>query len=404
MTSMRPKIGLALAGGGIVGGIYEVGALRALEDAVIGLSLHEAEVLVGVSAGGFLAACLANGMTTRQLVRSVLKSDQNGPAFRPELFYTPALEVYWRKGMQIPSLMKDALHDYLTRPEEETVFKAISRLTRAIPCGLFSNRPIERFFRALFSQAGMSNDFRALGRKLFIIAADLNNGEERIFSHEDPQEVSISKAIQASTALPGVYPPVEIAGRYFVDGILLKTMHASLAVDKGADLVLCVNPIVPVDTSKSVEMGFMKRGNLIDRGLFGILSQTLRTMIHSRMVLGFHRYEGQFEDKDLLLFEPSRDDYRMFFTNIFSFNARKYICEHAYLQTLSHIRIHRESIATTLKKHGLTLREHVLGDPERDIWRSVGLHPRHDRQTWVTQLDESLDVLADTLERTGVPT
>ena len=50
--------------------------------------------------------------------------------------------------------------------------------------------------------------------------------------------------MKASTALPGLYSPVEIDGRHYVDGVLLKTMHASVALDEGADLVLCGNPIV----------------------------------------------------------------------------------------------------------------------------------------------------------------
>ena len=66
-------------------------------------------------------------------------------------------------------------------------------------------------------------------------------------------------AVQASSALPGLYPPVEIEGRHYVDGVLLKTLHASVALEAGAELVLCINPIVPVDTVHAVEEGMMER-------------------------------------------------------------------------------------------------------------------------------------------------
>ncbi|HEU4989238.1 MAG TPA: patatin-like phospholipase family protein, partial [Gemmatimonadaceae bacterium] len=66
--STKPKIGLALAGGGTVGAMYELGALRALEEAVDGLDMNDAYAYVGVSAGSFIAACLANGLTTTQML------------------------------------------------------------------------------------------------------------------------------------------------------------------------------------------------------------------------------------------------------------------------------------------------------------------------------------------------
>ena len=50
--------------------------------------------------------------------------------------------------------------------------------------------------------------------------------------------------------------------------------------------MLCVNPIVPVDTIRSVELGIMRRGQLVDRGLPTVLAQTFRTMVHSRMGVG----------------------------------------------------------------------------------------------------------------------
>ena len=52
-----------MAGGGPVGAVYELGALRALEESVDGLRLHHLDVYVGVSAGAFVAASLANGIS-----------------------------------------------------------------------------------------------------------------------------------------------------------------------------------------------------------------------------------------------------------------------------------------------------------------------------------------------------
>lgn len=65
----RPSgIGIALAGGGPLGGIYEIGALAALADSLEGINLNELGIYVGVSSGSFVAAGLANGITPLEMV------------------------------------------------------------------------------------------------------------------------------------------------------------------------------------------------------------------------------------------------------------------------------------------------------------------------------------------------
>jgi hypothetical protein len=169
---------------------------------------------------------------------------------------------------------------------------------------------------------------------------------------------------------------VEIEGRFYVDGVLKKTLHASVALDAGADLLLCVNPIVPVDTVRAVERGVMRRGKLIDRGLPSVLSQTFRTLINSRLEVGLRAYENRYEGRDWVLFQPRRDDYRMFFTNIFSFRQRVAVCEHAYRQTRRDLRERYEDLAPILERHGVSVREEVLFEKERDLWSHAGLRPR----------------------------
>ena len=181
-----------------------------------------------------------------------------------------------------------------------------------------------------------------------------------------------------------------INGRHYVDGVLLKTLHASTVLEQGADLCICVNPIVPVDTSNSVETGWMQRGKLIDRGMATILSQTFRTMIHSRMNLGLRDYDMRYPDQDVLLFEARRDDYRMFFTNIFRFSSRKAVCEHAFQSTLDDLRQRQDELRPILKKHGLRLRDDVINNPELDIWKTVGLPGESRRHPVSLQLSDAL--------------
>ena len=84
------RIGLAVAGGGPTGGMYELGALRALDDAIDGLDLTRLEVYVGVSSGAFLAAGLANRMSSAEMTRVFIVGEPGDARFRPEAFLRPA--------------------------------------------------------------------------------------------------------------------------------------------------------------------------------------------------------------------------------------------------------------------------------------------------------------------------
>jgi len=81
------KIGLALAGGGPVGGIYEAGAMAALAEALDGADLTNFDIYVGVSSGAFMAAAVANGMKPAQLAR-MLVEDESDEVFDPEMLLT----------------------------------------------------------------------------------------------------------------------------------------------------------------------------------------------------------------------------------------------------------------------------------------------------------------------------
>ena len=374
-----PTIALALAGGGPEGAIYEIGALRALEEALDGdgfsVDFTRLPLYVGVSAGAFVGSCLANGISTAQLCRGLVVDEPGETPFRPGLFLTPAFDEWVRRWASVPGHFAEAVADYLFKPDHEGGITSalVGRLGRALPVGLFNNDGIRLYLEKVFAVEGRTDDFRALDARLRIVASDLNSGAAVRFGEPGYEHVPISRAVQASTALPVLYPPVSIDGREYVDGVLLKTVHASVALDAGADLVLCVNPIVPVDTARAVEEGIMRRGKLVDRGMPGVLAQTFRTLIHSRLTTGIAAYEQRYRDADVVLFEPRRDDYQMFFTNIFSFDARKAVVEHAYHATLESLRDRRETLGPVLARHGLRLRDDVLDNPAPRLWPSVGL-------------------------------
>ncbi len=388
-------LGLALAGGGPGGAVYEIGALRALEEAVEGLDLTACDIYVGVSAGAFVASTLANGQSTALLVRGLVTEEPGEHPFDPAAFFLPAYREWARRGLQLPRLFADAVWQFTRAPQDQTLLEALSRLTRALPLGLFDNQPIRRYLEQTFARPGRTDDFRQLGPKLFVVSADLESGKAIVFGSKGWDHVPISLAVQASTALPGLYPPVEIDDRLCVDGVLLRTLHASVALEHGADLLFCINPLVPVDVAEGEERGELLHGSLRRRGMPALLSQTFRTLIHSRMVVGMSRYKSAFPDADVVLFEPRQNEYRLFFSNIFSFRSRREVCEIAYRATREDLWRRRAVLEPMLRRHGLALRLDVLADRERSVWAGAGVHRSGRRPVVTDRLTGLLTALED---------
>jgi NTE family protein len=371
----RPKIALALSGGGPLGAIYEVGALCALQESLNGINFTRLQHYVGVSAGGFIAAGLANGITPRQLCASFIEND-NEPSetFDPSWLLAPAYGEFARRAIQLPSLFASALW-HLSAGRQSFVH-ALERLGPALPTGLFSNEQIHVELGRLFSQDGRTNDFRQLKTQLTLVATNLDSGEAVPFGRPGWDHVPISKAVQASSALPGLFPPVEIGGSYYVDGALKKTMHASVALDQGMDLMLCLNPLVPFDATVSASPKVMQRGlsteqqhipHIVDGGLPAVLSQTFRSMIHSRMVLGIKQYERNYPKTDIILIEPDHRDPELYLANTFSYAQRRHLAEHAYQQTRQMLRSRKTGLSAKLWRHGITLHHDALDDPTRQL-------------------------------------
>ena len=402
----RPKIGLALAGGGPLGAIYEIGALCALEEAVPGLDLNALDGYVGVSAGGLVAACLANGMTPRQLCSAFIEnSGPRGDVVRPGLFIRPALSEYARRLAALPGLMAMAGFGFAFKGR--SVLASLEHLGRALPTGLFSSAPLERQLRSLLAAPGRSNDFRQLererGRRLVLVATDLDSGEAAPFGLPGWDHVPISEAAAASAALPGLFPPVPIDGHWYVDGALKKTLHARVLLDLGLDLVLCLNPLVPFDASLArrhrVLGGAEERiPRLVDGGLPVVLSQTFRTLIHSRLELGMKGYQSSHPGTDIVLMEPDHSDPALFLANTFGYSQRRRLAEHAYQRTRADLRSRRSVLGATLARHGLALDNAVLDDSHRALLR----HRRPAQGTRAAQALRRLDEVLDDLQRSLV--
>ena len=370
-TQSQAKTGLAIAGGGPVGAIYELGTLRALDESIHCLRLHELDVYVGVSSGALIAAGLANGISTAELCRIFLSKEYASLRFQPERFLQPAYREYFERATRLPGILTDTLLGVIRNPGG-AVSQLFSELGKVVPSGIFDNEALHDFLEEAFRLTGNSNQFDDLDCQLYIVAVDLDSGTAVRFGSESNRDVTISRAVQASAALPGLYPPVEINGHYYVDGALRRTLHASVALDEGVDLLIGVNPLVPFDAGVKGLNDEVSDQRLTRGGLPLILSQTFRALIQSRMEAGFKKYYTSHPAADLLLVEPDRDDEKVFFTNIFSYADRKALCEHAYQACRRDLLERSEELRPILDQRGMSLNMDLLNDKDRSLEKSIG--------------------------------
>ena len=132
-----------------------------------------------------------------------------------------------------------------------------------------------------------------------------------------------------------------------------KTAHINLAIQHGADLVIVVNPLVPLKADQSLRARI--GGHLSEKGVSYVLDQVLRIMLHGRMEYGLERYGREHPEVDVMVLQPTRDDVRMFSYNIMRYSARRVVAEHGYRTAVEGFRTRRREYAALLDRHGISL-------------------------------------------------
>ncbi len=289
---------LALAGGGVIGGMYEVGAVSALEERVGANRFH---VYVGCSAGAVVGSLLANGVHASEIFR-VVDQDLDDPLnFRRNAVYAPDSfrhaagrfgRLLWAVGKGAVKGWRSSVPDMLAQAEHD------------LPSGFFSLAQLERFMREAFEKRGLRNAFMELERMLLIPAIELERARRVVFGMGDLRDVPISQAVAASSAIPGFFEPYEIGGRDYVDGGVGFSGHADLAAEAGATEVVVVNPLVP-----NYEKGVTPLRN---RGLYAIMEQAGRIYSQNLLQLGLATLRVKYPRTEFFLIQPSQAEAPLF--------------------------------------------------------------------------------------------
>jgi predicted acylesterase/phospholipase RssA len=328
------KRALVLCGGGITGLTYEIGALRALDDLLVGSTVNDFDAYVGTSAGSMVSALLANGITPTDMALGLEGTNEMLRPPTPWGLYRPNLGELAGRILKLPRLTQEIVWELARHPGKLNPIDVLGMLSPLLPSGVFSNRELVRFLGRVLAGEGFSDDFRDLGPELHIVACALDSGQRVVFSRfNERAHVPISKAAAASSAIPILFRPVRIEGVDYVDGGIKGISAIDVAVDRGATLIVAINPIVPVDTRNLHPPQGMRElvgDHLVDMGMRGVYNQVFRGMLHDGLLDHIKLVRNNHPDVDILLIEPRPDDEKMFFHELMSYSARLMVLQHGY--------------------------------------------------------------------------
>ncbi len=394
----KPKIALVLAGGAVSGGAFKVGGLKALDDYLVDRKVADLDMYIGLSAGSMLAVSLASGITPDEMVKVLEGTSGKLDQLTPFQFYNPNVREFIerpakflydlftyvpsvlfeliRQVPQLPEVVGPRLRAFIDKPnytsaeelamaliEHVSPSREIPALTNHIPTGFFDNSSLERWLRRSLEKMRMPNDFREFarkrGRQLYVTACDLDTAERVIFGADERNEVTISQSVQASTALPIFYRPARIGGIDYVDGGIRNTANIDVAIEKGADLVICYNPFRPFlnRIDQEGQSRYFAAGRyLSDRGMKMLINQVFRTLLHSRLRTALRGYltDERFKG-DIVLLEPREQDADFFAINPLAFWKRADAIREGFESVRVTIEQNFDAISDVFARYGLRM-------------------------------------------------
>jgi NTE family protein len=381
----RSKTALVLGGGGFTGAVYEIGALRALDLLWVNRTVNQFDVYVGTSAGSFVAAMTANGITPEEMMRVV--NQQVPTPFRDidvGTLLRPNLLSWARKGAALPFRAAGVVRELARHPGSVSLMDVLLGLAEGLPAGVYSGGGIERYVRSVLTDPDRSDDFRFLESELYLTATDLDTCERIVFGSEGWDDVPISTAVRASTALPMVYEPVRVGDRELVDGGIVSTTNLDIAVEAGAKFVVVVNPLVPYVNDFSRTVGTLRGSRprrVSDMGFPQIGYQAFKLLAYQRLHEMARQWEQRYPGVDIVLIEPEPDDELMFQTSVMNFSSRVDVARHGFETVTRRLATDYDHFREIAERHGIEIsgtrvRKVVkhFADPEAEktrAWRKI---------------------------------
>lgn len=386
-----PKTALVLAGGGIAGAVYEIGALRAIDEMLVKRTVNDFDIYVGTSAGALVNAFVCNGFTPSQIMQLL---DNRHPELR-SFAASDVFHMNWeglaRRWHKWPLALWNIGRKIFLHGREVALLDLLWEWSEVLPSGLYNGAALEQYVSHILLGAQRANRFHALAKDLYIVATELDNGERAVFSRYHQDEVPISLAVAASSAIPLLYQPVEIHGQDYVDGGLQGAASLDLAIEAGAELVVCVNPMTPLDATTY----YPGQHYIRERGFQAIINQSVRTLFHSSVRYHIKNLRVKYPEVDIILIQPHWDDYRMFAYNPMNYSSRVAVAEHGYKTVMQGMRRDFHLFQTILARHNITLNAETA---MRDMGDAEAIQPLFPAKPEATKSRTSLDDMLNELE------
>jgi NTE family protein len=314
----KPGTALVLSGGATKAFYFHLGVLKALQ-------IPEVTSIVGSSAGAVIGTLIAAGATVDQLLAALYEKQVYLPKFdtwvktlTSTMLFKPRYTDIARQMVQTGLAGVDLIASLPRLYDQDLLGEALTRLIQSQGqiSGFFDAIALENLFRSLL----LSPDFADLDTDLYVVATDLDNHKRGIFNgccdFEDDDNrfmsrVPIHKAVRASTTIPGMFTPVKIKGRYYVDGEVKHTLSVDIGLQI-ADTVIVSHtyqPFVPLERSSIRELGWVN-----------ILRQALSIVLYERINIWRQIYSQEHPDQRIIWISPNPDDQDFFLAPEFSFN------------------------------------------------------------------------------------
>lgn len=311
----RPRVGLVLGAGGVLGGAWLAGALAALVEST-GWDPAEADVVVGTSAGSMIGALLTGGVPPWFMV-----AHSAGESFPGLLDATgqPTDEadrsaggvLIRRKGL--PDLRPHSLSYGLRALRSPRAQRLGAAAAAFAPRGVMSTRPLRETVQRVVPTGWAPHP------ALWICATDCATGKRVVFGREDAPPAELSEAVAASCAVPGIYRPVRIGNRMYVDGGAWSPSNVDCVGRAELDLVVCLNPL----SSRPEELERAGRGSMRGR---------MRRTTGRRLGWEAHRLEER--GTHVVMLQPVAEDLEVMGGNLMS-TARRHLVLETAQRTMS---------------------------------------------------------------------
>jgi hypothetical protein len=269
---------------------------------------------------------------------------------------------FLRRSLGLPRTLWGAWSHYVRHLDDMTLVDLVWSLSEAMPSAVYDSQALERYVCHVLSSSTCCNGFADLARDLYVIATDLDTGERAVFGPTERSDVPISLAVAASSAVPLIYKPVRIGDREYIDGGLRGTASLDLAIERGANLVICINPMVPYENRSQHAGSFAGPDgvHLSQKGAQFVASQVMRISTHAGLHYHIKQLRRLHPDVDIILIEPHPDDYQMFFYNIMRYSTRLTVCRHGFESVTLDLAEDYADYKEILARHGIPLSRRLV--------------------------------------------